>query len=552
VEKVSLLIETIKQMTIEQSLTDTEIFISSTEGEQRATVQNFRATNLADLAEQLATSTVLTDASLNYLRVDIVTDVTQYTYDEAMVIIAETKRNNYFRKGIAFDANFERAFLSEELQGNAILRPSAKHKVGFNSPDLSFNSQNLSGYLKRKYGQTQVLKPEEQPIFLFDTQGFLYENGGWVTLDRAEGHEGLRTLTPVDVKAPLYRSIKEGTRFLTEQIKASGQFIYGYFPAYDYELSGYNSVRHFSSLYALLESYAFLEDKTAIPKVKAAILWGLEHMSFVEGDARFIKEETQNGQSLKLGAQALALLSMSKYQELTGDAQFVPVMTQIINGISGHFIDEAANTTHLLDGNLQTKQTFVIVYYDGEAVFGLLRAYKFTQDPAHLALAQKLFERLVAKGYEKYHDHWLSYATNELLLYAEKSEYYEFGLRNVYDNLRFIEKRDTAYPTMLELVMAAIKMVDKLQASTCQVSKMPDEKAIAYLHEVAHKRAFKEITTGVMWPELAMFMKAPDKIVHGFYTRHDKFRMRIDDAEHYLSGLVNFYAYFLNEEVICH
>ena len=47
-----------------------------------------------------------------------------------------------------------------------------------------------------------------------------------------------------------------------------------------------------------------------------------------------------------------------------------------------------------------------------------------------------------------------------------------------------------------------------------------------------------------MFPEMAMFMKRPERIVHGFYTRHDKFRMRIDDQEHFLSGLINFFDYF--------
>jgi hypothetical protein len=37
-----------------------------------------------------------------------------------------------------------------------------------------------------------------------------------------------------------------------------------------------------------------------------------------------------------------------------------------------------------------------------------------------------------------------------------------------------------------------------------------------------------------------MYFKAPYKIEYGFFARHDRFRMRIDDAEHFLSGLVNY------------
>ena len=66
----------------------------------------------------------------------------------------------------------------------------------------------------------------------------------------------------------------------------------------------------------------------------------------------------------------------------------------------------------------------------------------------------------------KYHDHWLSYATNEMLKHSQTEEYYRFGIKNALDNIDFIDKRDTAYPTMLELLVAASKMMRKLEFST--------------------------------------------------------------------------------------
>lgn len=35
-----------------------------------------------------------------------------------------------------------------------------------------------------------------------------------------------------------------------------------------------------------------------------------------------------------------------------------------------------------------------------------------------------------------------------------------------------------------------------------------------------------------------MYMARPDKILHAFYIRHDRFRVRIDDQEHNLSGYI--------------
>lgn len=546
---IEQLIKKLRRVPIETE--STILFLSISNRKDRAKVQNIRTTSVTEAVNWLERKLINQEAKDWFIRVDVVTHVQEYSYQELRKRLSFVPRNNYFRQGISFDRKFKHAFLAEELMGSALLKPSLEHKVGFNSPNLQFNEKNITAYMMRKYGESFVKRITQRKFYVFDTQGFYLERGQWLELSLIPQQEGLRELDAQYLPSRVHQSIRHGEQFLNTQMKNDGQFIYGYYPTYDYELSGYNSVRHFSSIYALLEAQEYLELEEELKKTEKGLQWGLANLTFLKDDALYIKEETKRGISLKLGAQALAILAIAKFQTVTGNTKYEGVINQLILGMERHFISPEGDTTHILNEELETKKKFNIIYYDGEAVFSILRAYAITKNERHLALAKKLFDRFVEKKYEKYHDHWLSYATNELLLYIEDKKYYEFGLKNAFENLRFIEHRDTAYPTMLELLMAAIKMTDRLQ----QTSLIKEKALTDYvskedfwaLKQVAVKRVENELTKGVMYPELAMFMKRPSKIVNGFYTRHDKFRMRIDDQEHFLSGLVNYYDYFYRE-----
>lgn len=541
---IEKLVKQLKYVPIETK--QKHLFLSVSNGNERARVKNFRGETLEACIHWMKGELSTVDAP--HIRVDVVTHCQEYSYADLMRRLAIVPRNNYFRTGIAFDRKFRTAFLGEELMGSALIRPSKKHRVGFNNPELSINTANLEKYMQRKYQTSLRERLKQRTFYLFTTQGFYFEDGAWIKLSTKPNQEGMRETNHGLLPKQIDHAIAHGEDFLFRQIKDSGQFIYGYYPTYDYSLTGYNSVRHFSSVYALLEAQEYLGKDEELKRSEQALDWGVQNLLLEKDGAHYVKEQARSGISIKLGAQALAILAMAKFQTITGNKKYEPIINQLIQGIDDRFVNDEGETTHILNEELETKKKFNIIYYDGEAVFSILRGYAITQNDRHLALAKKLFDRFVEKQYERYHDHWLSYATNEILLYLNDQKYYEFGLKNAFENLNFIEFRDTAYPTLLELLMAAIKMTDKLQdtsyftqgAFTTFVSKIDFWR----LRQVAVKRAEIEIEKGVMFPEMAMFMKCPKKIVHGFYTRHDKFRMRIDDQEHFLSGLINFYDYF--------
>ena len=109
--------------------------------------------------------------------------------------------------------------------------------------------------------------------------------------------------------------------------------------------------------------------------------------------------------------------------------------------------------------------------------------------------------------------------------------------------MSFIKDRKTAYATFLEMMMSAYKMLQRLkdtEFTELYASAKVEDLKLLIEHRVEFQRS-----TGFFYPEMAMYMAKPNKILNSFYVRHDRFRTRIDDQGHNLSGYVA-YVNFLN------
>ncbi|HAA8592850.1 TPA_asm: poly(glycerol-phosphate) alpha-glucosyltransferase, partial [Listeria monocytogenes] len=229
---------------------------------------------------------------------------------------------------------------------------------------------------------------------------------------------------------------------------------------------------------------------------------------------------------------------LTKYMKITGTKTYLPLSRKIANTILS-LQEEDGKFTHVLEyPSLEVKDIFRIIYYDGEAVFGLLRLYEIDRDSKWLEAAAKSFDHFIRDDYWQNHDHWLSYCANEITKYIPDEAYYEFGLKNAFDNLLFIYERETTFPTFLELTVATKEMSLRMKAEGLE--GLLRDYPLDELEKTITKRALYQLN-GYFYPELAIYYKNPARIDGSFFIRHQSFRVRIDDVEHNISGYVRYY-----------
>ena len=476
------------------------------------------------------------------LRLDWVADACACAFGE-FLSLAETTKRGYLRFGLALDAGFEVLLTEQEANAQAVYY----HEDDYNSS--RFNAAAFSAWAAARFKGEEVRLPEpEDVIWRIGTAGVYCGEDGELHPLPAPGADGdllragfftgrrrIPRFTPETGDA----AILGAARWLAGQIRKDGRFVYGWLPCFDKRLTSYNCLRHASSLYSLLEALEYTGDDTLKEPAERALL----HMT-----REFIREYSPEGRQMaflvdvpvgeiKLGGGGVALLALAKWRDITGADEFLPLMELLALGIGFMQDPSSGAMVHVLHAaDLSLKERQRVIYYDGEAVFGLLRLYRATGDRRWLDMAEKSFASFLDDAHAKAHDHWLSYAANELTLHRPEERYFRFGLNNCMGHLDFVLKRETSYPTLLELVMAAQKMLVRLE-DLPEFASLLDGVDLAKFRAAMHYRA-EYLLDGFFWPETAMFFQNPQRIADTFFIRHHGFRARIDDVQHFISGLI--------------
>jgi UDP-N-acetylmuramoyl-tripeptide--D-alanyl-D-alanine ligase len=518
------------------------LFLSFTDGSKRASVVTASGVTVEAAWASASAQVLASGTAIRWLRLDWVDAAERATWGALRRQLATIKRN-YFRLGIALDAEFAHAFLEVELNANAMLYG------GPGQPSAVLNEKNFTLYAAHRHRVEAPSFADDDPIWLFTTGGLFAGEDDIVHALEGGGLDVGRRAVGQLTAARVEDLVIAGSAYLATQVQEDGRFHYGWHPCFDRPIPSYNALRHASTLYAMLEAW----EVTRNPALSSAIERGLACLTGVlirpaelpDGSTAAFLVDT--GNEIKLGGNAVAILALAKHAELTGKRDHLPLLEALATGIL-HMQDPASGSfAHVLNyPALDVKQAFRIIYYDGEAAFALMRLHGLTGDPRWLAAVEKAFEHFIQAEHWKAHDHWLSYCVNELTINRPDERYYRFGIDNFRDYLVFVRDRITTFPTLLELMMAAQRTVTRLAADPA-LAHLLDGVDLALFERALHRRAH-HLLNGHFWPELAMFHANPERIVGSFFIRHHAFRVRIDDVEHYLSGLVAYRRHLLDRE----
>ena len=285
-------------------------------------------------------------------------------------------------------------------------------------------SETTAWHSSRKSSE-EILKRDDWSYFF--VKGFLLTPVETVTLYREH-----RTTFSTHPDALLTAAQKAGDALL-EDLADTGRFTYREFSRESSDDS-YNILRHAGTIWSLADLHHHFSRVSKNPRTKYFEAWNrgiqylLTHIKPCSNhDTRLCVIE---GNEIKIGGAALAILALTAMEESTVELKEVPPIDEEMKAVIAPYRQKAEALGEWLlselkdDGTFKAHKyladsyeatSFVSDYYPGEAAFALAKLHHLTADPRWHEGARKVIKAQMGTQRELPktdvpHDHWLLYA----------------------------------------------------------------------------------------------------------------------------------------------
>lgn len=503
------------------------VFLSVSDGKSRAVTFSAKSGSLSASLDSVLSKAKASGVYPKWLKLDAVTSVEEISYEDFREEYAKGKRGGSLRKGIAFNSYFGRALLDSQLNSFGLL----SYETG------ELDLKKINEYFK-EIGKKQLDKIPDT-LYLFETRGYFTDGQAVRLLNETANTNGRRDYTTD--RDGIAELAKMSSGYLSKLTGKDGKMVYGYYPIDDEEINGYSIIRHCGTVWNMVLQYEITRDKKLRTSIDRAIGYLLDSLHWKDKNTAFLIDKTE----LNVGGNGIALLALTSYAEIMGTDRYNKEIEALANGIL-YMQKEDGSFTHALHKDYTVSRDYIIIFYDGEAMYGMLKAYGILGKSKYLNGAKKAADYFIDNNYEEQHSHWIAYGFNELTKYSPLEKYFAFGLRNVDSEfLTRMKNTKSGSPTRGEVIGATFELYDRLIQSgiECEELNTYDEQLLIEAFEARIDYGLNYF----QFPEYAMYFKNPSKVLNSFAIREDLFRIRIDDIQHFMGG---YYLYWKNYDRI--
>ena len=507
------------------------VFLSVCDGSARAKVYTGTGKTLSSAWDNAVKRTVKAVDDLSSNNLWLRADVVRKSWPATAVSVVNEMENTpsgFNFNGLSLDSKFEAAFTEGELNGRGI------YDYKNNCIDLN----HLNNALEETRRKTIEHLPDD--MIGFTCWGwFCDEHNAVYPLYHDGADTGRRIVSSIDAEYAK-NLIDTASAYLMNHVNPDGSFIYNIHPQFDKEKDDYNIVRHSGTLWSLICRYRMFPDEALKDTIERTIDYMLSQIRYDDDGAAYLYEAKDY--EYKLGGNGIIIVGLTEYMDVFKNEKYRNICVDLGQGILAQQDPEIGSYWHILNNDLKRGEEFRTVYYDGECTFALTRLYSLTGDQKWLDAACKAIDHFIAADYTQYRDHWVAYSLNEVTKYVDRQEYWDFALANATNNYARIMGRARTYPTNLELLISSFETWQRMVEKGIDTGDFN----VQDLLDVIAARANRQLS-GYFYPEFAMYMANPQRILGSFMMRNDKFRVRIDDVQHNIGG---FYLYWKNYDAM--